>query len=167
VKVHSGAWNVELDLAGLRLSGVEFDSGTGNIECTLPRPAGLVPITVSSGIVKVSLHRPPRTAAHAVVHGGSIRVSLDGRAIRVSGSDVQWQSEDAYDARDHYELTVHSGCVRVTLDDTARLRDLPDPAPPATASVEPTAISRAAVDLLLDGIEQHIARSSKPRAQLS
>ena len=43
-KIHGGTWNTVLDLAGLRISGVELDSGAGNVTCILPTPRGVVPI---------------------------------------------------------------------------------------------------------------------------
>ena len=35
-KIHGGTWNTVLDLSGLRISGIELDSGAGNVTCTLP-----------------------------------------------------------------------------------------------------------------------------------
>ena len=90
-KIHGGTWNTVLDLAGLRVSGIELDSGVGNVTCTLPAPVGVVPIRVNSGIVGVTLHRPRTTAVHAAISQGSVKVRLDDQPMRLK-SDVQWDT---------------------------------------------------------------------------
>ncbi len=122
VKVHGGTWNSVLDLTGLRVTGVELDSGAGNVTCTLPAPVGIVPLRVNSGIVGVTLRRPRGAAVHAVVSSGSAKVRLDDRAIRAVTADVQWDTPGALDNPDRYELIVSSGCVRVTLDELGARR---------------------------------------------
>src|SRR5580658_9723213 len=117
-KIHGGTWNTVLDLAGLRISGIELDSGVGNLTCTLPAPVGFVPIRVNSGIVGVTLHRPRSTAVHGAISQGSVKVRLDDQAMRLK-SDMQWDTPGAMQATDRYDLTVYSGCVRVTMDDAA------------------------------------------------
>jgi AcrR family transcriptional regulator len=158
IKVHGGTWNTTLDLSGLRVAAIELDSGGGNITCTLPSPIGVVPIKVNSGIVGVSLHRPRYAAAHATVSSGSAKVRLDGRAIRAVTSDVYWETPGASRSDDRYELTVSSGCVRVTMDPSAAAA----PPPPPTAEAAQAAPGWAGtmdqgVSLVLDGIERRLA----------
>jgi AcrR family transcriptional regulator len=154
-KIHGGTWNTVLDLSRLRVSGIELDSGAGNVTCTLPAPVGVVPIRVNSGIVGVTLHRPRNTGAHAMVSSGSVKVRLDDKAIRAVKSDVQWDSSGPI-GDDRYDLAVYSGCVRVTMDTAA----------PVTRSATPSSDSdgddsgwRAdqGVSLVLDGIEQRLS----------
>jgi AcrR family transcriptional regulator len=153
-KIHGGTWNTVLDLSRLRVSGIELDSGAGNVTCTLPAPVGVVPIRVNSGIVGVTLHRPRNTAAHAMVSSGSVKVRLDDKAIRAVKSDVQWDSSVPI-RDDRYDLAVYSGCVRVTMDTAA----------PVTRSATPSAEvdgdhsgwrADQGVSLVLDGIEQRL-----------
>jgi len=153
-KIHGGTWNTVLDLSRLRISGIELDSGAGNVTCTLPAPVGVVPIRVNSGIVGVTLHRPRNTAAHAMVSSGSVKVRLDDKAIRAVKSDVQWDSS-VPTRDDRYDLAVYSGCVRVTMDTAA----------PVTRSAAPSSDSDGGdstwradqgISLVLDGIEQRI-----------
>jgi TetR/AcrR family transcriptional regulator, tetracycline repressor protein len=156
-KVHGGTWNVVLDLTGLRISGIELDSGTGNVNCTLPAPIGVVPIRVNSGIVGVALHRPRDTAVRATVSSGSVKVRFDDKPIRSMASDVHWETPGAMRSDDRYDLSVFSGCVRVAMDASA--------APGSqvrTQSADPDAGDAAAwrpdqgVSLILDGIEQRL-----------
>lgn len=158
LKVHGGTWNTTANLSGLRLRGVELDSGAGNVSIVLPAPIGAVPIKVSSGLVGVTLRRPRSAAAHALVHSGSVKVRFDGRPLRVVPSDVEWETPGASRSRNRYELTVHSGCVKVAMDATA-----PDVASPVTEpSVmgEPASTSLGdAVGVILDGVAARLPRA--------
>jgi len=153
-KIHGGTWNTNLNLTGLRVSGIEIDSGGGNVTCTLPTPLGIVPIKVNSGVIGVTLHRPPRTAMHAVVSTGSAKIRLDGQALRVGGSDVTWDSPGAARAGDRYELRVYSGCVKVTADDRAPLS--PVPIVPDLMTETGRVPDGNGIGLILDGIAHRL-----------
>ena len=156
-KVHGGTWNTVLDLSGLRISGIELDSGGGNVSCTLPAPSGVVPIRVNSGIVGVIMHRPRNTALHATVCSGSVKVRLDDRPIRAMSSDVQWDTPGALRSNDRYDLTVYSGCVRVSMDASAPPGpELPRPSAPSDGADASPWRSDEGVSLVLDGIEQRL-----------
>jgi TetR/AcrR family transcriptional regulator, tetracycline repressor protein len=152
IKVHGGTWNTALDLSGLRISGIELDSGAANVSCTLPAPAGIVPIRVNSGLVGVTLRRPRDAAVHATVSSGSVKVRFDERPIRAVTSDVHWDTPGALGSDDRYDLTVHSGCVRVTMDASA-----PDVSAPQGRSAPPVSGFDQGVGLILDGIEKRLA----------
>ena len=151
-KIHGGTWNTVLDLSGLRISGIELDSGAANVTCTLPAPVGVIPIRVNSGIVGVTLHRPRNTAAHAMVSTGSLKVRLDDMPIRGVKSDVLWDSSVRSD--DRYDIAVYSGCVRVTLDTAAPMRRAA--VPPSGPSDDSTWRADQGVSLVLDGIEKRL-----------
>jgi len=155
-KIHGGTWNTVLDLSGLRISGIELDSGAGNVTCTLPAPIGVVPIRVNSGIVGVTFHRPRDTAVHAVVSQGSVRVRLDDKPIRLT-SDVEWDTPGAKQAVNRYDLTVYSGCVRVTMDADAPAARGAAPASDAAASDRSSSRSDQGISLVLDGIEKRLS----------
>jgi AcrR family transcriptional regulator len=164
-KVHGGTWNVSLDLTGLRVSGVELDSGTGNVSCTLPAPVGVVPIRVNSGIVGVTLHRPRDAAVRATVSSGSVKVRLDDKPIRAMASDVNWETPGATRSNDRYELNVYSGCVRVTMDASApRGTQAPSPPPASDGGDVPRWRADQGVSLILDGIEQRLGAGATQRA---
>jgi TetR/AcrR family transcriptional regulator, tetracycline repressor protein len=159
IKVHGGTWNTVLDLSGLRVTGIELDSGAGNVSCILPAPVGVVPIRVNSGIVGVTLRRPRDTAVHAIVSSGSAKVRLDDRPIRAVTADVQWETPGALLAADRYDLTVYSGCVRVTLDASAPGGARPArPSPAADRADASGAPAQQGVGLILDGIERRLTR---------
>ncbi|MDQ6846774.1 MAG: TetR family transcriptional regulator [Candidatus Dormibacteraeota bacterium] len=153
IKLHGGTWNTTLDLTGLRITGVEMDSGGGSVTCILPMPHGIVPVRVNSGIVGVALHRPRRAAAHALMQTGSVKVRFDGELIKATMTDVQWDSPGGSLSDDRYDVTVCSGCVKVTMDATAPADSVPSP---AVVRYEAASAARSAsqvVALILDGIE--------------
>ncbi len=154
-KIHGGTWNTVLDLSGLRVSGIELDSGVGNVTCTLPAPVGVVPIRVNSGIVGVTMHRPRNTAVHAAISQGSVRVRLDDKPIRLT-QDVQWDTPGAMQATDRYDLTVYSGCVRVTLDADAPAVAGAAPSTASTGDAQSTWRADQGISLVLDGIEKRL-----------
>ena len=154
-KIHGGTWNTVLDLAGLRVSGLELDSGVGNLTCTLPAPVGVVPIRVNSGIVGVTLHRPRTAAVHAAISQGSVKVRLDDQPMRLK-TDVRWDTPGATEATDRYDLTVYSGCVRVTLDTAAPAASGAAPSAATGAGGASTWRADQGLSLVLDGIEQRL-----------
>ncbi|MBV8195216.1 MAG: TetR family transcriptional regulator [Candidatus Dormibacteraeota bacterium] len=155
VKVHSGVWKADLDMSGLLITGVDIDSGTGNITCTLPAPRGVVPVTVNSGLMNVTLHRPVEAAVHAVVHAGSFRVKFDKQPVRMLSSDVDWDTPGAASASDRYDVTVHSGSMNVTMDASAPSVPIPDASVATRGSQQHS--STSGVDLVLDGIEHRLS----------
>jgi TetR/AcrR family tetracycline transcriptional repressor len=158
-KIHGGTWNTVIDLSGLTVSGIELDSGASNVTCTLPAPKGVVPIRVNSGIVGVTLHRPRTTAVHAALSSGSVKVRMDDKPIRALTSDVQWETPGAIRNPDRYELTVYSGCVRVTMDTAAPAGAPVTKSPPSGTGDASTWRADEGVSLILDGIEKRLSAS--------
>ena len=154
VKVQAPTWNTVLDAAGLDLRGIHIDSGASKVECFLPRPRGVVPIHISSGVVNVAIHRPPDAAVVANAHTGALKLKLDDFVTSVVVADVHWQSRGALEAKDRYELEVSGGVVNCRLDVYS---------PPAvTAEVAPSVPQvsgqpASALDILLDGVEARVA----------
>ncbi len=158
-KIHGATWNTVLDLSGLTVSGIELDSGAGNVTCTLPAPAGVVPIRVNSGIVGVALHRPGDAAVQATVASGSVKVRLDDKPVRAVASDVLWETPGAHGHEDRYDLTVCSGCARITLDAAAPAAGKVVANVSQAANDAPTWRADEGVNLILDGIEKRLTES--------
>jgi TetR/AcrR family tetracycline transcriptional repressor len=152
-KVQAPTWNTVLDVGGLDVREIHVDSGASRVECFLPRPRGVVPIHISSGVVSVSLHRPKGTAVVAVVHTGAVKLKLDEFSTKVAVFDVHWQSEGAADAADRYELDVSSGVVKFELDS---YEPKVDRVPAAPAEPRVAGKPASALEILLDGVESHI-----------
>jgi len=149
IQVQGATWNTLLDVRGLNLRAVQVDSSASKVECLLPRPHGVVPIHISSGIIGVSLKRIPGTAVTAVVKSGAVEVNLDGFHSRVVVVDTRWESPGASVAPDRYELEVSGGAVRVSLDQSAVEPTLAPVPRPAGAGDDGLS---AVLGIVLDGI---------------
>ena len=149
IQVQGPTWNTLLDLRGIDLREVHVDSSATKVECLLPRPRGVVPIHISSGVFRVELKTIPGTAVVAVIKSGAVQVSLEGTHTGVAVADARWETPGASGSQDRYELEVSGGSVRVSLDETAVEGDLP-PAPPQ-APVSEDLLS-SALGVVLDGI---------------
>jgi AcrR family transcriptional regulator len=149
VKVQAPTWNTLLDLAGLEVGEIQIDSGAIRVECQLPRPRGVVPIQVSSGVVDVRLRRPPGVPVLAEVSTGVVQLGLDAFGSAVPTSDLRWESHPgAAVAPDRYLLRRSSGCVKVRLEEDA---SIPDRGPDLGAAPVRTS-SAAALEVVLDGV---------------
>ncbi len=84
-----------------------------------------------------------------------MKVRLDDQPMRLK-TDVRWDTPGAMEATDRYDLTVYSGCVRVTLDTAAPVA--PGAAPSVASGAGGASTWRAdqGLSLVLDGIEQRL-----------
>lgn len=152
-KVQAPTWNTVLDVGGLDVREIYVDSGATNLECFLPEPRGVVPIHISSGVVNVSVHRPRGTAVVAHVHTGAVKLKLDDFSTKVAIFDVHWQSEDALQALNRFDLDVSSGVVDFKIDTyTPKVARVDAHA----AEPKPKGKAASALDILLDGVEARI-----------
>jgi AcrR family transcriptional regulator len=157
-KIHGGTWNSVLDVGGIDVREIKADSGAAKVECFLPPPRGVVPIDISSGVVGVALHRPPGVAVMAVCHSGAVRLKLDDYSIPAVINDVRWETVGASKAADRYELRINSGVVQLTLD--TRVSSAPAPMAPSTVEPKTATQPASALEILLDGVEARVRRSS-------
>jgi TetR/AcrR family transcriptional regulator, tetracycline repressor protein len=149
IQVQGPTWNTLLDLRGVNLREVHLDSSASKVECLLPRPRGVVPIHISSGVIGVSLRRIPGTAVTTVIKSGAVQVSLDSFHTRVAVVDTRWESPGASAAPDRYELEVSGGAVRISLDQSA-VESTPGPIAPAAPAGDDRLST--ALGVVLDGI---------------
>jgi TetR/AcrR family tetracycline transcriptional repressor len=151
-KIHGATWNTVLDTRAIDVREIKVDSGAAKVECVLPSPRGVVQIDISSGVVGVSLHRPPGVAVIAHIHTGAVRLKLDDYSFPAVISDVNWESEGASSAADRYELLINSGVVQLSLDQAAKALAARNVAPEAKSRDEPA----SALAILLDGVESRV-----------
>lgn len=153
-KVQAPTWNTVLDLVGLDVQEISIDSGAARVECILPAPKGVVPIEISSGVLGVRIRRPPSVGVVAELSGGVVQPRLDRWSVPATASDARWESTDGAGLVDHYLLRVHSGAVRVTLEEDASI----SAAQPLPASPVVRAGVVAALSVVLDGVAARTAR---------
>lgn len=153
-RIQGPTWNTVLDLGGIDVREIKFDSGAAKAECFLSPPRGVVPILISSGVVGVTLHRPRGVAVIAHISTGAVRLKLDAYSAKATTSEMHWESAGASTAADRYELRISSGAVQVTLDSTAGPRQAP--AAGVESKPAPTAEHTSALEVLLDGVEARV-----------
>jgi TetR/AcrR family transcriptional regulator, tetracycline repressor protein len=158
-QVQGATWNTVLDVGAIDVREIKLDSGAAKVECYLPQPRGVVPIDVSSGVVGVTLHRPPGVAVIADVHTGAVRVKLDDYSSRAVISDVRWASEGAAGAANRYELRINSGVVQLTLD--TGVSSTPSTIERSTVEPNPAGQPASALEILLDGVESRVRRTKQ------
>jgi TetR/AcrR family tetracycline transcriptional repressor len=151
-KIHGATWNTVLDVGGIDVRDVKMDSGAAKVECYLPQARGVVPIDISSGVVGVTLHRPPGVAVIADCHSGAVRLKLDDYSIPAVISDVRWESEGASSSPNRYEIRINSGVVQLNLDQKATAQTRPAIEAERPSSGEPA----SALEILLDGVESRV-----------
>ena len=155
-QIQGATWNTRLDVGAIDVREIKLDSGATKVECFLPAPRGVVPIILSSGVVGVTLHRPPGVGVVADISTGALRLKLDEFSTKATVSDLHWESEGASKSPDRYQLRINSGVVQVTLDSNASKAD-PVPMIPGAAS-ESVGAPASAIDILLDGVESRVRR---------
>jgi TetR/AcrR family tetracycline transcriptional repressor len=159
VQIQGATWNTVLDAGGLDIREIKLDSGAAKVECFLPRPRGVVPITVSGGVVGLTLHRPPGVAVVADISPATARIKLDAFSAAAVTSDLRWESPGASASADRYELRINGGAVQVSLDDKATPSSAPGVEPERPAAGE----SASALDMLLDGVEARVKSRVAPK----
>ncbi len=152
VRVQAPTWGTFLDLSGLDVREIHLDSGAARVECVLPRPRGVVPIHVASGVVGVRLRRPPGVPVVADISAGALQLKLDAFSVRATTADARWESAPDAAGGDHYRLRINSGAARVTLEEDPSIA-----AGPVEAEVTaPPAGLAAALNVVLDGVANRL-----------
>ena len=162
-KIHGATWNTVLDAGGIDVRNVKVDSGAAKVECYLPLPRGVVPIDISSGVVGVTLHRPPGVAIIATCHSGAVRLKLDDYSIPAVINDLRWESDGATGGANRYELRINSGVVQLTLD--IRVSSTPSTIANPAVEPKPTRAPASALEILLDGVESRVHQAPKDVAR--
>jgi DNA-binding MarR family transcriptional regulator len=115
VEVRGGAYEVEADLSGLKLTSFVLTRGFSEVDLTLPEPSGVVPVRVSGGASKVNIRRPAGVEAHLSVKGGASTLTFDEQTFDAVGGKVRLQSPGYEGASDRYEIEVSGGASEVTV----------------------------------------------------
>jgi hypothetical protein len=116
VEVAGGASRATLELATIHLSSLQVSGGAQQVDITLPRPTGTVPVRISGGASTIAVHRPSGVAAHVHMSGGASNLTIDGNHRTVLGGDITWESSDYGTASDRYEFDISGGASNVTID---------------------------------------------------
>ncbi len=115
VEVRGGASEIEADLGGLDLSSFVLKWGVSNLDLTLPKPSGVVPVRLAGGASEVSIRRPGGVEARLSMKGGASKLTFDEQRFDALGGKVQLQSPGYDGASDRYEIEVSGGASELTV----------------------------------------------------
>jgi hypothetical protein len=116
IEVRGGAARVGGDLSALRLDAFEIRGGASEIELTLPRPSGTIPIHVGGGASQVILHRPKGVGARIRVGGGVAKLVFDAQHFGAIGWLPRLETTGYEETADRYDIDIAGGAARVTID---------------------------------------------------
>ncbi|MDQ6742314.1 MAG: hypothetical protein M3Z97_05305 [Candidatus Dormibacteraeota bacterium] len=116
VEVSGGASRDTLELGSLHLTSLQLSGGAEQLDVTLPRPTGTIPVRISGGASSITVHRPSGVAARVRMSGGASNLTVDGNHRSVLGGDVIWESSDYGTAGDRYDFDISGGASTVTID---------------------------------------------------
>ena len=110
-----GTQRTEADLRGGKVAGVAVTAGSAELDVSLPRPAGTVPLLLAGGVSEFRLGLPGGVPAQLTVGGGASFVSIDNQHLTgVAGGTVLtppgWAAATA-----RFNIDAISGFSRLTV----------------------------------------------------
>jgi hypothetical protein len=116
IVIQGGAAEINADLDGLDLAGLEVKAGASMIRLELPAPSGVVPIRISGGASGITVRRPAGIAARVHIKGWiSSTLVFDNRSFSDVGSDVRLQSPGYEVTAPCYDIEVAGSANEVTI----------------------------------------------------
>jgi AcrR family transcriptional regulator len=115
VQVTGGVRRLSVDLSEARVRSMVVGGGAADVTIVLGLPVGTAPVTFGGGVSRVSVQRPPGTAARVRIRSGASRLALDELYFGAVGGETRWQSPDFATAEDRYDVVVMGGASRLTV----------------------------------------------------
>jgi hypothetical protein len=115
IRLDGGAVVETVDMAGGRLSGLDFGAGSTSIDATLPTPAGTVPVTMSGGASTMRVHLPDGVPAQVRFAGGAGSATVDGRSRSGIAGGTVVTVADWTGSANRYDIDA-AGVATLTLD---------------------------------------------------
>jgi hypothetical protein len=115
VEVRGGAYKVEADLSGLKLTSFVLTRGLSDVDLTLPEPSGVVPVRLTGGASEVNIRRPAGVEARLSMIGGVSKLTFDEQSFDAVGGKLRLRSPGYDSVSDRYEIEVSGGASKVTV----------------------------------------------------
>jgi len=107
LKVNGGASEINLDLADLKVTDLELNTGASSTRIDLPAEAGFTRVEINAGAASVEVIVPEGVAARIRTSTGLSSVSIDAERFPRSGKFHE--SPDYSNAENKVEITVEIG----------------------------------------------------------
>ncbi|MFY1690505.1 hypothetical protein [Plantactinospora sp. WMMB782] len=116
LRFSGGAAERSLDLAGTRLTGVEFVGGSTRIDLTLPAPEGTLAVRMSGGANQFRVRAPagPPVRVRLASGAGAVTVDGDRRSGIARGTDLTPPGWERADKR--FDLDLIAGVALLTVE---------------------------------------------------
>jgi hypothetical protein len=115
IKIHGSTAHLDADLRDLRLEALDLGRGASQVEVRLPRPAGVVPVSIHSGASHVRIHRPAGVPIQLHVGHGVADLRFDEQQWGAVGGELRLASPEATQAPDRYEIEIGSGAAHLEI----------------------------------------------------
>lgn len=112
LELHTGASDMQLDLADLRVTDLRVETGASSTRLTLPTQAGHTRVDIQAGAASVNLRIPPGVAARIRATGGVASIDVDQSRFPRAGV---YQSVDYDTAANKAEIDVRMGAGSVDI----------------------------------------------------
>jgi DNA-binding MarR family transcriptional regulator len=120
----AAAWTVEVDgeitdldgdLRGLDVAGLDVRGGVNHLSLRLPRPNGTVRIAIEGGTSDARITRPAGVPVALTAPGGVADLRFDEVRRHASATDLALRSDGWTRSPDRYRVEVGGGAARLTI----------------------------------------------------
>jgi DNA-binding MarR family transcriptional regulator len=101
-----------LDLVALKIRALKIHGGVRAVSIALPRPHGIVPVTIAGGANELQIDLGPESDATASFVGGTNRTSVNGRALNSKLTAVIGSAKSP----NRYEISIVDGATKVAIN---------------------------------------------------
>jgi DNA-binding MarR family transcriptional regulator len=111
-----GMWKMSGDLRGLRLESIELVGGASEVEFWLPAADRTVPVRLSGGASRITLHRPEGVPVRAQVVGGASQLVFDEQRMGSIAGRSHFSSPGFDEAEGRYDIRFSGGASQIVID---------------------------------------------------
>jgi hypothetical protein len=119
LRIAGGATAESLQLSNGKVQAIDFVAGATNIDVTLPKPAGTLPVRVEGGASQVNVHGMKGVPARATANNGAGQIQLGGVDHQGIAAGSQFDMPGWGAATSRYDIQLLSG-VGVLVFDSPR-----------------------------------------------
>jgi len=112
--LQTGASEAAVDLAGIRLAGLRFETGASSTEIELPMPQGSVPVRLKGGAGAIRLTLSPKAEARVTPRADLGTITLEPNHFTRQGPDHLTANFAHSDNRYEIDVSVVAGSVDVS-----------------------------------------------------